>query len=211
VNVISEYLNKPWEKGNKQENTGLRNRRVTGKTEALPADYFFENACRDRVAMIKQDRRNEIREARNRRIRRDLLSLQAALTSEGTPAALVPGQRKQVHEQVKRTELTKNGTLRRYRWTRSSEANSDRGWIGYMQYVHGLIGCVLAVLALIHIPYPTPLTWLPYAGGAILAFITLKSDISIGVSRILAIGTAAVMFFLFAMFFLLVPKLQADW
>ena len=91
------------------------------------------------------------------------------------------------------------------------EANSDRGRIGYMLYIHGFIGCVLVVLALIHIPYPAPFAWLPYASAAILAFITLKPDLGLGVSRILAIATAGMMFFFFAAFFLLVPKLPSDW
>jgi hypothetical protein len=80
-----------------------------------------------------------------------------------------------------------------------------------MQYIHGFIGCVLIVLALIHVPYPAEFAWLPYAGGAVLALIPLKSDISLGLSRILAIATAGTMFFFFAWFFLLVPNLPADW
>jgi len=80
-----------------------------------------------------------------------------------------------------------------------------------MQYIHGFIGCVLVLLALIHIPYPAPFAWLPYAGAAILAFITLKTDLSVGLSRILAITTAGMMFFFFALFFLSVPRLEADW
>lgn len=80
-----------------------------------------------------------------------------------------------------------------------------------MQYIHGFIGIVLIVLALIHVPYPAEFAWLPYAGAAILAFIPLKSDIGMGLSRILAIATAATMFFFFAWFFLQVPKLSADW
>ena len=92
-----------------------------------------------------------------------------------------------------------------------TDLTSIRGRIGYMQYIHGFIGCVLVVLALIHLPYPTPLAWLPYAGAALLAFITLKSDLSLGLSRILAILTVAVMFFFFAYFFLLVPNLADDW
>ena len=91
------------------------------------------------------------------------------------------------------------------------DLTSIRGRIGYMQYIHGFIGCVLVVLALIHLPYPTPLAWLPYAGAALLAFITLKSDLSLGLSRILAISTVAMMFFFFAYFFLLVPNLADDW
>jgi threonine/homoserine/homoserine lactone efflux protein len=94
---------------------------------------------------------------------------------------------------------------------RRSLTHSVRGRFGYMQYIHGFIGCVLVLLALIHVPYPAPFAWLPYAGAAVLAFITLKSEIGLRVSTILAIATAAIMFFFFAWFFLLAPKLAADW
>jgi hypothetical protein len=91
------------------------------------------------------------------------------------------------------------------------KAESVRGRLGYMQYIHGFIGCVLVLLALIHLPYPYPLAWLPYAIAACLAFIPLKSEISIGLSRILAITTAGIMFFFFAWFFVKVPTLDHDW
>ncbi len=87
----------------------------------------------------------------------------------------------------------------------------DRGRFGYMQYIHGLLGCVLAVLALIHIPFPKPFAWLPFALASVLAFITLKPALSMGLSRILAISTAGMMFFFFALFFLIVPTLEVDW
>lgn len=80
-----------------------------------------------------------------------------------------------------------------------------------MQYINGLIGCVFAVIALLHVPHPTPFAWLPYVCGGALAFITLKSEISIPWSRVLAIATTAAMFFFFAGFFVLAPKLSADW
>ena len=80
-----------------------------------------------------------------------------------------------------------------------------------MQYIHGFIGFVLVVMALIHVPFPDPLEWLPYAVAACLAFITLSQNMSMGIARILAISTAATMFFFFAIFFLLVPRLDADW
>jgi hypothetical protein len=80
-----------------------------------------------------------------------------------------------------------------------------------MQYIHGFIGCILVILSLIHVPTPEPLAWFPYAAAAVLAFITLKADLSMGLSRILAIVTAGMMFFFFAWFFLMVPKLSADW
>jgi hypothetical protein len=89
--------------------------------------------------------------------------------------------------------------------------SGSRGRIGYMQYINGFIGFVLVLFAVAHVPHPTPLAWLPYAGAALLAFITLKSEISIGLARILAISTTAMMFFFFAGFFVVAPKLAADW
>jgi len=67
------------------------------------------------------------------------------------------------------------------------------------------------VIALLHAPHPNPLSWAPFSVAAILAFISLKAEISVPVSRVLAISTTAMMFFFFASFFLLVPKLAADW
>ena len=93
----------------------------------------------------------------------------------------------------------------------SSGYMGNRRRVGYMQYIHGFIGCVLVLLALIHIPFPEPLAWLPYSVAAVLAFITLKSELSIPISRVLAIATAGMMFFFFAVFFLVVPKLEASW
>jgi hypothetical protein len=80
-----------------------------------------------------------------------------------------------------------------------------------MQYIHGFIACVLVLLALIHIPFPEPLAWLPYTIAAVLALITLKPELSIPVSTVLAIATAGMMFFFFALFFLVVPTLEANW
>jgi len=80
-----------------------------------------------------------------------------------------------------------------------------------MQYIHGLIGCVLILFALIHVPHPTPFVWVPYAIAALLAFATLKQDIRESFSLFCAIATTAVMFFFFAGFFVVVPKLAADW
>jgi len=90
-------------------------------------------------------------------------------------------------------------------------ANRSRGQIGFMQYIHGFIACVLVLLALIHIPFPEPLAWLPYTVAAVLALITLKPELSIPVSTVLAIATAGMMFFFFALFFLVVPTLEANW
>ena len=93
----------------------------------------------------------------------------------------------------------------------AAERVADRGQYEYMQYIHGFIGCVLVLLALIHIPFPEPFAWLPYSVAAVLALITLKSELSLPVSRVLAIATAGMMFFLFALFFLVAPTLKADW
>ncbi|MFV2089046.1 MAG: hypothetical protein ACC642_00170 [Pseudomonadales bacterium] len=80
-----------------------------------------------------------------------------------------------------------------------------------MQYINGFIGLVLVLFAVVQVAHPTPLAWLPYAGASILAFITLKPEISLGLARILAISTTAMMFFFFAGFFVVAPKLAADW
>lgn len=91
------------------------------------------------------------------------------------------------------------------------KSEAKRGRFGFMQYIHGFIGFVLVVMALIHVPFPDPLEWLPYAVAAGLAFITLTQNLSMGIARVLAILTAGAMFFFFAIFFLLVPRLDADW
>jgi hypothetical protein len=80
-----------------------------------------------------------------------------------------------------------------------------------MRYIIGLIGCIFIVIALAHAPLPTPLSWLPYLCAAGLAFTTLKNDIRIPLARILAVCTVLAMFFFFAAFFVVVPKLEADW
>ncbi|HEY5646468.1 MAG TPA: hypothetical protein VIS76_11025, partial [Pseudomonadales bacterium] len=70
--------------------------------------------------------------------------------------------------------------------------------MSYMHYIHGFIGVVLVVMALIHVPFPDPLEWLPYALAACLAFITLSNNLSLGIARVLAVATAGAMFFFFA-------------
>ena len=80
-----------------------------------------------------------------------------------------------------------------------------------MQYINGLIGCVFVLIGLVHVPHPMPLTWLPYLGAAVLAFISVKPEIGIGLARVLAVATTAAMFFFFAGFFVVAPKLAADW
>jgi hypothetical protein len=91
------------------------------------------------------------------------------------------------------------------------ERAKKRGRFELMQYIHGFIACLLVLLAVIHIPFPEPLAWLPYSVAAALALITLKTEISIPVSRVLAIATTGMMFFFFALFFLVVPTLEAGW
>jgi len=80
-----------------------------------------------------------------------------------------------------------------------------------MLYLNGLIGCIFAVIALLHVPHPMPWSWVPYLGAAILALITLKREIGDMLSRALAVITTLTMFFFFAGFFVVVPKLAADW
>jgi hypothetical protein len=80
-----------------------------------------------------------------------------------------------------------------------------------MQYINGFIGCIFIIIAMMHAPHPTPLSWLPYLGAAGLAFITLKHEIRLPLARILAVCTMLTMFFFFAAFFVVVPKLAADW
>ena len=92
-----------------------------------------------------------------------------------------------------------------------AKSEAKRGRFDYMQYIHGFIGFVLVLMVLIHVPFPDPLEWVPYAFAATLAFITLTPNMSMSIARILAISTAGLMFFFFALFFLLVPRLEADW
>ena len=92
-----------------------------------------------------------------------------------------------------------------------TENSTERGRFELMQYIHGFIAVLLVLLAVIHIPFPEPFAWLPYSIAAALAVLTLKSEISIPVSRVLAIATTGMMFFFFALFFLVVPTLKAGW
>lgn len=80
-----------------------------------------------------------------------------------------------------------------------------------MQYVYGTIGVIFSVLALLHVPHPTPGLWVPYSGGAILAFLNLVPSMSTLVARALAIAATALLFFFFAGFFMEVPKLETGW
>lgn len=80
-----------------------------------------------------------------------------------------------------------------------------------MSYLNGLIGSIFVLIALLYVPHPTPFAWAPYAGAAVLAFLTLKHELARPLARALAIVTTVTMFFFFACFFVVVPKLAADW
>jgi hypothetical protein len=80
-----------------------------------------------------------------------------------------------------------------------------------MQYFHGFVAITFTVLALLHVPHPSPWLWLPYAAGALLAFMTLLPNLGILSSRFLAIAATGLMFFFFAGFFMEVPRLASDW
>ncbi len=85
-----------------------------------------------------------------------------------------------------------------------------------MRTVNGIIGCVLLALALLHafIPRSSPevLTFMAmYAAGAVFAFASMRSTISIPVARVLAVGTTAIMFFYFAGFFKMATHFTETW
>jgi len=80
-----------------------------------------------------------------------------------------------------------------------------------MDLIHGLIGIAFVVLALVHVPHPSPYIWVPYAAGALLAFITLFRGLHIFLARFLAVATTGLLFFFFAGFFMEVPELKAGW
>ena len=80
-----------------------------------------------------------------------------------------------------------------------------------MKYFHGLVGIAFVVLALLHVPHPSPYIWVPYAAAATLTFITLFPNLNVVLSRILAVATTVLLFFFFSGFFMEVPKLAADW
>lgn len=81
-----------------------------------------------------------------------------------------------------------------------------------MRYIHGIIGCVFVVIALLHIGIPDSFYYIAmYSCGAALAFITLIPDINLFISRLLAMATTASMFFYFASFFRMAPDLHGNW
>jgi hypothetical protein len=81
-----------------------------------------------------------------------------------------------------------------------------------MCYVTASLGVVLALFAVLHIGQPDGLLWTTvFAGGAILAFLTLKRDMPLMIARVLAVLSSLAMFWFFAGFFRLAPHLNADW
>ena len=80
-----------------------------------------------------------------------------------------------------------------------------------MPYLSGIVGCVFVLIALLHVPHPMPFAWVPYAIAGALALIALKRETPDAVVRALAVATTATMFFFFAGFFVVAPKLAADW
>ena len=86
----------------------------------------------------------------------------------------------------------------------------DRVTLG-MKGFHALVGITFVALALLHVPHPTPWLWVPYAAGAMLAFLTLVPSLSIIISRLLAVAATALVFFFFSGFFMEVPRLESDW
>ncbi|MCZ6617955.1 MAG: hypothetical protein O7E57_07455 [Gammaproteobacteria bacterium] len=87
----------------------------------------------------------------------------------------------------------------------------DKGKPGYMQYFNGLIGCGFIILALLHTAEMSHTCWISYSSAALLAFISLKSNIHLATSRILAGVTTLLMFFYFASFFTVAPGLEDEW
>jgi O-antigen ligase len=80
-----------------------------------------------------------------------------------------------------------------------------------MLYLNGAIGVIFIVIALLHAPHPDPFSWAPYLGAALLALVSCRREISMGIARALAILTMVSMFYFFAAFFVHVPRLAADW
>jgi hypothetical protein len=93
----------------------------------------------------------------------------------------------------------------------TTQTPSSAARIKGLRWFHAFVAVTFVVLALLHMPHPQPLLWLPYAAGAALALITLLPHLRAVASRLLAIAATALMFFLFAGFFMDVPGLQAGW
>lgn len=81
-----------------------------------------------------------------------------------------------------------------------------------MRAVNCVVGVLLLGFAVLHFG---PAWQLPavaaYCCGGVLAFISLRRELGMGVSRVLAVVTTALMFFYFAGFFTLAPELQQGW
>lgn len=92
-----------------------------------------------------------------------------------------------------------------------AEARGADKYTRGMHFFNGLVAVTFAVLALLHVPHPTPWLWAPYATGAVVAALTLVPNLSILLSRLLAIAATALMFSFFAGFFMEVPRLESDW
>ncbi|MDA1077120.1 MAG: hypothetical protein O3A63_20595 [Proteobacteria bacterium] len=81
-----------------------------------------------------------------------------------------------------------------------------------MHLVNALVGCLFVVFAVLHMSGPDPVFWMTAFGvGALLAFITVKSELGLRLSRVLAVATTIAMFFYFAQFFMLAPELSHVW
>lgn len=81
-----------------------------------------------------------------------------------------------------------------------------------MRYVNGVIGLALIVLALSYLREADSARWsLIYGYGALVALVSLKSQVTHPVAWIGAIGATVAMFCYFALFFQMVPHLRSDW
>jgi hypothetical protein len=91
------------------------------------------------------------------------------------------------------------------------QANAPTARMRGMRYFLAFSAVTFVVLALLHVPHPSPFLWLPYAAAAVLAGLTLVPRLKTMFSRVLAVAATALMFFLFFGFFMEVPKLEAGW
>ena len=81
-----------------------------------------------------------------------------------------------------------------------------------MRVFNGIVGCVLLVLAILHVFIPkTPILTAIYFGGALLALASVRSEISFQWARAFAVATVIAMFFFFAAFFRIVDHFNDQW
>ena len=81
-----------------------------------------------------------------------------------------------------------------------------------MHYVNGIIACVLLAFAAAQFNDPSDTTLLfSFAGGALLAILSLQHSMSLFKARTLAVLTTTAMFFYFAGFFTYCPDMASDW